>query len=248
MRLGGVALPLLLLGLSGCVDNPYVIGRLPDAGSRDDCAAGSGSALVCSGFEAAGLSDWSLPMLERSAQVEQTGAHVHHGHLALHARSRAAMSVAVVASTFPAVRSGSVYFRLYVYLPAGVSTQTINILFLGDEPGPQTFAGLDFNLQDGALQVYSAASEAPRRTGTVEVPRDRWFCLRAHVAVSGERGSVQLYVDDALALDAANLVTLPSAGLRQFRAGVGWSSEQTELFEVYMDDVLVDTAPVSCTP
>ena len=46
--------------------------------------------------------------------------------------------------------------------------------------------------------------------------------------------------------DATAIDTLPEDGVRQFRAGIDWSSEQDAPFEIYMDDIVLDTAPVAC--
>ena len=55
-----------------------------------------------------------------------------------------------------------------------------------------------------------------------------------------------MFVDDQLALDARSIDTLPDDGVTQFRAGIDWSSEQDSLFEIYIDDLVLDTAPVAC--
>jgi hypothetical protein len=35
-------------------------------------------------------------------------------------------------------------------------------------------------------------------------------------------------------------------GVRELRVGIDWSSGQDEPFELYVDDVVLDTAPVAC--
>jgi hypothetical protein len=238
------ALVFCVLSALSCSKTTYVIGRVGDAGgiTGDECAA----ALVCSGFERVGLPDWGAPMIEKTGHVERSTARAHSGDASLHASSTAMMSVAVVTASFPARQTGDVYLRVYLYVPANLPTETMNIMFLGSAPSSDPFSGIDLNLQDGAVQVYSSPSASARQTGSVSIPRDRWFCFRARVALSADQGSVQAYVDDALALDARGLDTLPAAGVSQFRAGVGWSSAQDAFFEIYLDDVVVDRAPVAC--
>ena len=92
--------------------------------------------------------------------------------------------------------------QMYVYVPAGLQTRTMNIFFVGYEPTPDPFQGVDFNLEDGAVEVYSPQADPERQTGTLQIPRDRWFCFRARVVISDDRakGAVQAYVDDALAV------------------------------------------------
>jgi hypothetical protein len=247
MARAAVVLCAVLVG-AGCADNPYVIGRFADAGS-DECAQEHASALACSGFEARDVAaDWDAVAIEESGAVERSTARAHHGRAALHATSEDSDSVAVVSKTFAPLRSGAVDFRAYVYVPSGVQTQTMNIFFVGYEPTPDPFQGVDFNLEDGAVQVYSPQATPDRQTGTLHIPRDRWFCFRAHVVISDDRneGAVQAFIDDTLALDATMIDTLPMDGVRQFRAGVDWSSEQTTPFAIYLDDVVLDTKKVTC--
>ena len=185
-------------------------------------------------------------MIERSGEVERSSVHLHTGSGALHASSTSMMSVAVLSASFPPALSGELYLRAYVYVPVNLPTETMNILFLGNEASGAPFSGIDLNLQDGAVQVYSSASDPQRHTGSLTIPRDRWFCLRARVALAATDGAVQAYVDDVLALDARGLDTLPSGGVQQLHAGIGWSSAQDAFFEIYFDDIVLDSVPVAC--
>lgn len=244
-----VAVVLCAILAAGCADNPYVIGRYADGGAGE-CSGEHAGALLCADFEARELTaSWDDGVtIEDAGAIERTTTRAHQGHGALHATSDGSMSVAVVSKTFAPLRSGEVDFRAYVYVPAGEQTRTMNIFFVGYEPTPDPFQGVDFNLEDGAVQVYSPQADPERQTGTLQIPRDRWFCFRAHVVISDDRdkGAVQAYVDDELALDATGIDTLPAGGVRQFRAGVDWSSEQETEFDVYMDDVVLDTERVGC--
>jgi hypothetical protein len=240
------AVVLCALVGAGCSHNPYVIGRYQDGSGLGECANAHAGAVLCSGFEGPDLApDWSAPMIEMAGAVERSTVRAHTGQSSLHAVSRAMMSVGVVAADFPAVLSGALYLRVYVYVPANLPTETMNIFFLGAQPTPDPFIGVDFNLQNGAVQVYSPQANPDRQTGSLKIPRDRWFCFRASMPIS-KQGSVQVFVDDQLALDAKGIDTLPAGGVRELRAGVDWSSEQDAFFEIYMDDLVLDTAPVAC--
>jgi hypothetical protein len=228
----------------GCSSEDYVIGRFADGGVGE--CAGRIGALVCSGFERADLADWSDTRLEEQGAVERTSERVHGGHGALHASSNAKASVGVVAADFAALRGGALHFRAYLYVPAELPTETINIFFVGDDPTPDPFSGVDFNLESGAVQIYSPASNPQRQMGTLTIPRDRWFCFRARIGIDDTQGEVDAYIDNELALHAGALDTLPDQGVHLFRAGVDWSSEQDAFFEIYMDDVLVDRMEAPC--
>jgi hypothetical protein len=232
---------------AGCSNNPYVIGHYLGDGGLDDCGGAHAGAIVCTGFEAKDLaSDWTQTVVENAGVIERSTVRAHTGRGSLHASSTARASVGVAAKDFPPLRSGDLYLRAYLFVPANLPTETMNIFFLGDDPnpGPGPFKGLDINLESGAVQVYSPQSR--RETGSLMIPRQRWFCFRAHIAISADHGVVQAFVDDKPALEATDFVTLPAAGVHLLRAGVDWSSGQDAFFEIFIDDLVLDTKPVSC--
>jgi hypothetical protein len=247
---------LCVLAIWGCSDNPYVIGRHVDAGRPDagrdagvasECDGAHADALLCSGFEqpnvAAGLGD---TVIVNAGELERSTALAHSGESSLHASSRAMMSVAVVRASFPAMHSGAIFVRAYLYVPADLPTQIMNIFFVGDTPVPDPFLGLDFNLNDGAVELFTPQNDPQRYTGELTIPRNGWFCFRARTEISDTDGLVQAFVDDQLALEVTGIDTLPPEGVRLFRAGVDWSSAQDAFFEIYLDDLVLDTAPVPC--
>jgi hypothetical protein len=259
----------LLLCATACVDNPYVAGGLradtgdggpSDASMGDAGADGSAvldpcqshaAALVCSGFERSELEGFDAQVIQGDARLERSDARARSGSGALHAVSSDAESTAVVARELEPRFTGTLHLRVWLYVPGGLPTETMNLLFLGDDPNPSLdpavpFRGLDLNLEDGALQVYSPQSVPDRVTGAVAIPRDRWFCLRMEVELA-DAGAVRAFVDDGLALEAAPLDTLPDAGVHLLRAGIDWTSGQTAPFEVFMDDLVLADALVPCS-
>lgn len=246
------------LWLSACPANPYVLGRVADGGpsrdageggtglAEDACPAEHPEALVCSGFEPPELSaEWSDQASARAGEIERVGTRVRTGAGALRATSAGPDSYALVAADFAALRSGDLYVRAYSYVPAGLATEIMNIMFVGDGDPIEGFHGIDLNLQDGALQMFSPQSPQ-RHTDSAQIPRGRWFCLRLHVVIDDQRGFVQAFVDDRQALMSGSFDTLPDEGINQLRLGIDWSSEQAEPFEVFFDDVIVDTVEVAC--
>jgi hypothetical protein len=241
MRRLGVTL-LCLAALTGCGSDGYVIGRF-----RDDSCGTHRDALLCSGFELPDLSDWSELVVTNEAHVEQTDARTHDGHGALHAASTGAKSAAVVSGEFSPVRDGELFLRAYLYVPADLPTKTINFMFIGDVADPDPFKGVDFNLEDGALSTYVPADQPQRFTSDLLViPRDRWFCLQIEMTVSPDAGAVRMLVDGEAGLDEHGMNTSPKAGNHVLHAGVDWSSEQTERFDVYMDDLVLATKSIAC--
>lgn len=232
------------LALAGCESNPYVIGRFVD-----ESCQGQESALFCSGFERPDLSDWDRRIIVNTGQVEQTDTLQRSGRGALHAASTDHESTGAVAAEFAPVKSGEVYLRVYMYIPAGLETKTTNVLFLGDEPAPDPFKGVDFNFESDAPEIFVPESDPMRFTSTtLFVPRDRWFCYQVRLLVSEDAGAVTISVDGAVALEQTGLDTLSAGGVHLLRAGIDWSSKQTTPTSIYMDDLLLSTSPTACDP
>lgn len=242
--------PLLVLLLSlptGCADNPYVIGRLLDGGMADSgaraCPAG---ALFCSGFEAEDLRDeWTTSTVIEDAVLERTLARAHSGAAALRAESIGPDSAAVVVTTLPVQRAGALYIRAYVYIASEWETKTMNLFFIGDDPA-EPFIGIDLNIEDGAVQLFSPQFTPVRTTGSTRIARDRWVCLRTEVAIADDVGAVRVWLDDALAVEVSDVDTSPEGGIHLFRAGVDWSSQQATFFEVYLDDIALSSSALEC--
>lgn len=229
--------------LSGCGTRGYVIGRF-----RDDACSAHRDAILCSGFEQPDLSDWTSVVVENHAQVEQSAKRAHGGKASLFAKSTGQKSAAVVAEEFAPVTQGELFLRAFMYVPSGLPTKTMNIMFLGDYATPDPFRGVDFNLEDGALSTYVPGGKPDRFTSTtLVIPRDRWFCLQVQMTVSANAGALTMRVDGEIGLEQKNMKTRPPAGVHLLRAGIDWSSGQTEPFDFYIDDLVLDTAAVDCT-
>jgi hypothetical protein len=194
------------------------------------------------------LSDeWPETHIENAAEIERSSLRAHSGMASLRAQSHDANSVAVVVARFAPLHSGNLYLRAHLYVPGQQPTETMNVFFIGarPDPEPEPFVGMDLNLEQGALQVYSPQAEPHRQTGSYRIPRDRWFCLRAEIEI-GDRAQVSLFVDEQLALRATQVDSAPPEGVHMLRAGVDWSSGQQASFELFIDDLALDTRPIAC--
>jgi hypothetical protein len=243
MVFGRGVLPLACVGLlTGCEDNPYVIGRFVDAA----CAA-QPDAIFCSGFERPDLSEWDQRVVVNAAQVSQTEATRRSGRGALSASSTAAESSGVVSVEFPRVDAGELFLRVYMFVPGDVDTMTPNVLFIGDVPSPDPFKGVDFNFEAGAPEIFIPENDPNRFTSTLlTIPRDAWFCYQVRLAVAEDEGAVSIRVDGNLALDESGLDTLSPGGIHLLRAGVDWSSKQETPFAIYMDDLVLSSSELPC--
>jgi hypothetical protein len=247
----------------GCPGNPYVIGRYDDASAQldgsltggradaaaseavDECDAGYARALLCSGFEDDLTVEWDVATAG-AASLERASSRSHLGAGALHASSEGPNSYAMAIGTFPALRSGELFVRSYVYVPSELRTEIMNILYVGEERRAEPFEGIDLNLTDGALHMFSPQASPTRQVSTLLVPRDRWFCLRLHVRLDDTQGFVELSVDEQLVLESRRFDTVPTDGINTLRVGIDWSSEQSAPFDVFYDDLVVDTQSVDC--
>ena len=145
------------------------------------------------------------------------------------------------------MKDGDLYLRAHLYVPGGLPTKTMNVFFLGDFASPDPFKGIDFNLEDGALSTYVPEDNPQRFTSTsLTIPRDQWFCFQVHVVVSAGAGKLTILVDGNTALDEQGMNTRPDAGIHLLRAGIDWSSMQTEPFDFYVDDLVLSTSAVDC--
>lgn len=230
-----------MVALAACGNGAYVIGRF-----HDDSCDTHHDAIVCSGFEQPDLSDWSVVVVD-NAHVEQSAERAHGGNGSLFAESSGAKSTAVVSKEFPPVTQGELFLRAFVYVPDAQPTKTLNFLFLGDYAAPDPFRGIDFNLEDGALSTYVPGDQPDRFVSTaLVIPRDRWFCLQIQMTVSANAGAVTMRVDGEIGLEQKNMNTRPAAGVHLLRAGIDWSSGQTEPFEFSLDDLVLATTPLDC--
>ena len=227
--------------LAGCADNPYEIGRFVDHACEQRAEA-----LFCSGFERPDLSEWDGVIAYNTGEIEQTDAMSRSGRGALHAASRGEESTGAVFCEFPALTAGDLFLRVYMYVADGQETKTTNVLFLGDEPAPDPFKGIDFNFEAGAPEIFVPENDPVRFTSSaLVIPRDRWFCYQVHLVIA-EEGAVTITIEGETALAVMALDTLPPGGIHLLRAGIDWSSLQTTPFDIYMDDLVLSTEPVSC--
>jgi hypothetical protein len=214
----------------------------------DECQTTYPDALACSQFEDNDLgAGWDDLVETSSANLERSQDLTHAGDGALHASTSGRTSRAAVVRKFDPLYAGELYIRAYLYVPDALPTQTMNIFFIGDDrPSEDEDDGVDFNLENGAIQAFLANETPTRYTGTEPIPRNQWFCFRARVVLSDDAGSVDAYANEALMLHADGLDTVPDRGVRHFRAGIDWSSEQDDYFEIYMDDLVFDRREIPC--
>lgn len=200
-------------------------------------------ALFCSGFETGDLSDWSIPGFgDTPVIIENAAAGSYAAKVETPGNGSAGFVDAQV--NFIANGGGKFYGRAYYYLPSEVDVSHFEPLEAFPSPAEQVFAILILDDERVSLWVNSADEVV---TGDVTFPRDRWFCLRFAAELSNP-GSVQLWVDDALSVDATG--DFAASGVEFMSMPARYTHDQAPYeqgpVEIWFDEVVFDDEPVGC--
>jgi hypothetical protein len=243
------------LGLAGCLDTSALTRHFgEDAGSPDGAAITCpGQALLCDGFEN-GTGQW-LPDPQPTGQAGITvdGICPHTGAAALHGSVRAGGSPGqehALLFRFTPRTQGSLAVRTYFKTPAPLGDYA-SLIWLTHDPNPDPYSGFAVTLtQSQGLVVEpfpQAGGSAHASSPTTGVANDRWTCLELVLQLGDSAtGRVQLYVDDALVVDAIDATIsggTPSYGL----LWVGVVRAQGDRDEDrFFDDVVLADARIGC--
>jgi len=216
----------------------------PDETACDDAHAG---ALFCDGFESPGLIAWDRTM-ESSGTVTRSTTRSHRGVASLHAATTARSGKASLSSGLGVMAtSGELWLRAWVYLPGGYPLDTVSVLWIGENDPP--YAGVSLQATAGEEPHFWVGPEgSPVGSVTLTLPRDRWFCFEGHVVVSDTAGEAEMFVDGVRAGGRTGWDTLPGGGFSHVTTGIEWTSTGQRSAEVRVDEVVVDDAPIGCTP
>jgi hypothetical protein len=231
-------------GMLDCSDcGPgYVCDAQNECELVDECAGPRAGALVCEGFES-GLSEYSVDLMAGS--LTTSNAEVYDGNNALHAHTNTSNAWARASRTIPDVTSGSLFFRVYFYTPAGDITDRLKIFAF--EPNPNAVnidVALEDNLAVGAF--FQNGQIAVNSAGGV-VQTDTWQCLQGELVLHDTLGGMHLLLDDVSVLDTERIYdTLPDTGIGTVYFGLHWADFAESASDLYMDDLVVDTSPIPC--
>ena len=233
---------------------------MPDAGpvvpvvpiGESACYTWLADRLVCEGFETTPRDPpwWTI---EQSGELTHTGARTHVGIGAIAARSLVSGGNAFVGRVaYPNLTEGTIYLRSYVYVPSGVPLQGVIVHGLSEERAP--YGGVSIRLEDtgvsldlhprgpGVTPLFITAAPA------IALPRDQWNCLQLQLTISASQGSVRLTVNGQVAAASTGpLATLPASGYRGVSAGIVYSVPDQLPVQLFVDEVVADTAPIPCT-
>ncbi len=232
---------------------------MPDAGpvvpivpvGESACYTWLADRLVCEGFETTPRDPpwWTI---EQSGELTHTGTRTHVGIGAIAARSLVSGGNAFVGRVaYPNLTAGTIYLRSYVYVPSGVPLQGVIVHGLSEESAPH--GGVSIRLEDtgvsldlhprgpGVMPLFISAAPA------IVFPRDQWNCLQLQLTISASQGSVRLTVNGQVAAASTGpLATLPASGYRGVSAGIVYSVPDQLPVQLFVDEVVADTAPIPC--
>ncbi len=217
-----------------------------DGTDSASCAPADIDPLVCLDFE--------VPLDGATTELNGTVALdtdvVYRGQTSLRAETVAENAIASLRSTFQAIDTGTVYFRVLVFLPAGMATGNIKILNLSSagEPPDEENRGVDVNISgDLGVNIYQHGNFARFESAPGLVPEDEWFCLRGSYSISTTSGATMVWINDLLVVSTtASEDAIINGGVSEFETGIGWTEGGQVSALLYVDDVVVAVEPIPC--
>jgi hypothetical protein len=223
---------VLSVALAGCFD----------FSSLTECR-GASDLLVCDDFEAGGPGSAWAPFAKGDGTGIVDGAHTRDGSSALHVTVTTLGSEYVLQwRDIPQTTGTDLFVRAYLYFPALPDGGTG--LFTMIEAGAP-FAGGRVILDDtGELTLHDEVTgeNAPQNPTLVA---GRWTCLEWEL-LEANAGHMNLWIDDELGASYEG-DTLPATKIASVNVGAVYQNgTPTRSFEVWLDDVVIDDARITC--
>jgi len=216
-----------------------------DSGPLVDCTMTYPSARLCSGFEQSGLGEWDYDIAtEGTTDLSTTRAYRGTHSLEIKTSAVDAYKEARWGKNYAldAAMTGDIYIRAYYWLDAStVVTDQLSILVALSGVDPYPSANLLLVPGEMHSNIDGEFASAP-----FEFPRDRWTCVRMHLVVATTGGSIDIAVDGTSVLSKANIDTRVANGYTNVDVGVHYATPAQAASHMWIDEVVVDTAPVTC--
>jgi hypothetical protein len=238
---------LLVLALAGCGRVGFEIDGTGDAHAADAPRASCAFDL-CDGFEAETLdsSKWTVdPMVTRDPSVAHRGSASARMHVDALAANGTAAAMLAESRTLATSRELWVrgWFRLSALPADGNELEVIGLAqTVADAAVHSVFVRADqvgFTLQSG----ISAST-------SIVLPAETWFCLVWHVRLSATDGALDLTGDLFEGPSATGGQTDTNPPIEVLRLGARFEPSQVTVnqpaLDVWLDDVIVHSAPISC--
>lgn len=197
-------------------------------------------ALACDGWETVTLAGWQRGVNDGNV-AEAQGEEVWRGAGAFHATARELSQAWILqAGLLTDLAIEELHVRAYVR-PAG-EARLVGLLD-AEPPEDEVVVGVD-----AAGIPYALFTSANLTVAATEpLPAD-WSCVELEIYDRGlENRGVVLSVDGAVVAERMAFAPAPPGGLDDLRVGL-WGVPEGAAPEVFVDDLVVDTAPVGCDP
>jgi hypothetical protein len=213
--------------------------------TADDCAPIGTNPLVCENFET-GINS---PVEWYNGQVTLDTDQVYMGQSSMKAETLQISSFAFIVDTFNPIESGTIFFRVYLYIPPGNSQGTTKVLNLSAGGNPEEEQGVDIDVSaNRSVDIYQHGNAVRFVSAPDMVPEGQWFCLKGSYTISDTAGTTSVWINSSLAVSTtASSDSIINGGVSEFRTGIGWTEAGQDTSLVYFDNVLVDTEPVECS-
>jgi hypothetical protein len=196
--------------------------------------------LFCDGFE--GGSKLAGFEATPPSSVEADAARAFRGSTSLHARTTRAVEPAwYIGTVLPALSSGEVHARWYLYYPSSNPSQTFASIHVIDAAGPNT--GVVMGATNGMIDVV-ATENNELHVSAVAMPLDRWFCVQLRFTIATV-GIVETWIDGAPAARLDGVDTQPIGGLSNVHAGL-FTAANGGINEMWTDELAIGTQPIGC--
>lgn len=215
------------------------------AGPAPAMCTGSGQ-ILCESFDAPPPEEWSL-WLDRSAHAEIQSCQVRAGSAALRLGADDAGAAQLRAELPVTVAAGSVFARVFAYLPATAEIPEYLILAeLWDEQEGRDFKiSVDLVPPDSLELTYGDPTVGVADPAAI-FPRDRWACVELAAVLAAGTGSVAVLLDGVPVVETgADLDLAPANPIRYVSLGARPSSATTG-FDLFLDGLIVGTEPIGC--
>jgi len=210
------------------------------------CAQEGPDTLVCHDFED-GLNG---TISTRDGTVAEDTEIVFDGTTSMRAQTTKINAEATLNTAFDPIETGTIYFRMHVYIPVGTVVGNTKLLNLSrsEEPVTDVDRGVDINISQGMIvNIYQHANTTRFESAAGIVTEGRWFCLRGSYSISETSGATLVWIDDNLAVSTtASADAIINGGVARCSVGIGWTELGQDTAVFYFDNVLVATIPVDC--
>jgi len=211
------------------------------SGDARDGAASVCTALFCDGFEM-DLTPWGTVTGPGTSDVQTT--QVHGGTKALTVSVSDNPEFRALYRNLPFGGLPAVYVRAWFYVPSGTAFGHVDLL----EFEASTGEGITAYVSQETFALFTDVNGMFANSGGM-LPRDRWFCVELEVDVSDTVGSVRLKVDGTIITQLTALDTLPPVGFEHIVTGLAYTGpQQFGPASQTLDDIVVDDAPIGCSP